>query len=275
MPPVVCKGFSTTVSSNSFFSNARKKMEGSTDEQTGEGSARVIQGHRRPRKKQVQEGRNRASPARLVKLNKSLDQRQKDLIETYHLGGILKIEATTMPADLSRWVMQIYDPDSECIVVPGRGEIPVTAESVHHTLGLRNSGEEVFYGWDAEAISFINNRFGFQNGCAPEITTVCTMIKEMNGRADDDFMRAWLIVVVCTFMCLTTSLHVSARCYPIVADLEKVKRLNFCAFIVNQIKASLGGSNKKKAVNCCMHHMVVLYVDSLVVDIAVPDFQSV
>ena len=106
-----------------------------------------------------------------------MDQRQKDLIETYHLGGILKIEATTMPADLSRWVMQIYDPASECIVVPGRGEIPVTAESVHHTLGLRNSGEEVFYGWDAEAISFINSRFGFQNGCAPEITTVCTMIK--------------------------------------------------------------------------------------------------
>uniref|UniRef100_A0A453F154 Uncharacterized protein n=1 Tax=Aegilops tauschii subsp. strangulata TaxID=200361 RepID=A0A453F154_AEGTS len=93
-----------------------KKMEDSTDEQNGEGAARVIQGHRRPRKKQVQEGRNRASPARLVKLNKSLDQRQKDLIETYHLGGILKIEATTMPADLSRWVMHIYDPDSECIV---------------------------------------------------------------------------------------------------------------------------------------------------------------
>ncbi|XBJ00133.1 hypothetical protein VPH35_020080 [Triticum aestivum] len=144
-----------------------------------------------------------------------------------------------MPADLSRWVMQIYDPDSECVIVPGRGEIPVTAESVHHTLGLRNSGEEVFYGWDAEAISFINSKFGFQNG------------------ADDDFMRAWLIVVVCTFMCPTTSLHVSARCYPIVTDLEKVKRLNFCAFIVNQIKASLGGSNKKKAINCCVHHMVV------------------
>ena len=79
----------------------------------------------------------------------------------------MKIEATTMPADLSMWVMQIYDPDSECIVVPGRGEIPVTAESVHHTLGLRNSGEEVFYGWDAEAISFINSRFGFLEWVRP------------------------------------------------------------------------------------------------------------
>ncbi|XBI96637.1 hypothetical protein VPH35_032895 [Triticum aestivum] len=161
-----------------------------------------------------------------------------------------------MPANLSRWVMQIYDPDSECIVVPGRGEIPVTAESVHHTLGLHNAREEVFYGWDAEAISFINSRYGFENGCAPEITTVCSMIEKMNGRADDDFMRAWLIVVLSIFMCPTTSLHVSARCYQIVADLEKVKRPNFCAFVANQIKASLGGWNKK-AVNCCVHHMVI------------------
>ncbi|KAF7089601.1 hypothetical protein CFC21_092537 [Triticum aestivum] len=114
-----------------------------------------------------------------------------------------------MPADLSRWVMQSYDPDSECIVVQGRGEIPVTAESVHHTLGLRNSGEDVFYGWDSEAISFINSRYGFENGSAPEITTVYNMIGKMVRRADDDFMRAWLIVVVSTFMCPTTSLHVS------------------------------------------------------------------
>uniref|UniRef100_A0A8I6YHM2 Uncharacterized protein n=1 Tax=Hordeum vulgare subsp. vulgare TaxID=112509 RepID=A0A8I6YHM2_HORVV len=98
------------------------------------------------------------------------------------------------------------------------------------------------------------------------------MIEDMNGRADDDFMRAWLIVVVSTFMCPTTSLHVSPRCYPIVADLDKVKRLNFCSFTANQIRYSLGFmSRKKKAVNCCVHHMVVLYVDSLVVDIQVPD----
>uniref|UniRef100_A0A8I6XP39 Uncharacterized protein n=1 Tax=Hordeum vulgare subsp. vulgare TaxID=112509 RepID=A0A8I6XP39_HORVV len=98
------------------------------------------------------------------------------------------------------------------------------------------------------------------------------MIEHMNGRADDDFMHAWLIVVVSTLMYPTMSLHVSPRCYPIVADLDKVKRLNLCSFMANQIRSSLGlMSRKKKAVNCCVHHMVVLYVDSPVVDIQVPD----
>ncbi|KAE8817289.1 hypothetical protein D1007_04974 [Hordeum vulgare] len=196
---------------------------------------------------------------------------QRDLIENeYFMGGILKIEATAMPADLSRWVLQRYNLESECIEVPGRGEIPITADSVQQTLGLRNSGEEVFYGWDAEAISFINNKYGFESGSAPEITTFCKMIEDMNGRADDDFMRAWLIVVVSTFICPRTSLHVSPRCYPIVADLDKVKRLNFCSFATNQIRSSLM-TRKKKAITCCVHHLVVLYVDSLVVDIQVPD----
>lgn len=34
-----------------------------------------------------------------------------------------------MRVDLSRWVLHSYNPESECIVVPGRGEIPVTAEA--------------------------------------------------------------------------------------------------------------------------------------------------
>ncbi|KAI4999513.1 hypothetical protein ZWY2020_004102 [Hordeum vulgare] len=161
-----------------------------------------------------------------------------------------------MPVDLSRWVLQRYNPESECIEVPGKGEIPITADSVQQTLGLRNSREEVFYGWDVEAISFINNKYGFESGSAPEITTFCKMIEDMNGRADDDFMHAWLIVVVSTFICPMTSLHVSPRCYPIIADLDKVKTLNFCSFTANQIRSSLM-TRKKKVVTCCVHHLVV------------------
>lgn len=72
-------------------------MEDYADEHNGEGAARTdaaagnkdegLQVRRRPRKKQVQEGRNRAAPAGLVKLNKSFEQDQKDLTKTYHLGS--------------------------------------------------------------------------------------------------------------------------------------------------------------------------------------------
>ena len=63
-----------------------------------------LQVGRRKRKKQDQEGRNRASPARLVRINAALTKYQRDLIAEYDLGGLLKIGASSMPADLSRWV---------------------------------------------------------------------------------------------------------------------------------------------------------------------------
>ncbi|KAI4991414.1 hypothetical protein ZWY2020_039785 [Hordeum vulgare] len=62
------------------------KMEDFTHQNDSEGTTRsggmgrnsieVLQGRRRPRRMQVQEERNRASPARLVKLNKSLNKRK-------------------------------------------------------------------------------------------------------------------------------------------------------------------------------------------------------
>ena len=58
-------------------------------------------------------------------------------------------------------------------------------------------------------------------------------------------------------MCPTTSLHVSPRCYPIVANLKRVKELNFCPFITSQIKATLSMRGKKKSVSCYVHHLVV------------------
>ncbi|KAM0898622.1 hypothetical protein ACQ4PT_021790 [Festuca glaucescens] len=52
-------------------------------------------------------GRNRASPARLFKLNKILVQAQKDLIEEWGWGGMLKVVAKEMPVDLSMWILYL------------------------------------------------------------------------------------------------------------------------------------------------------------------------
>ena len=65
--------------------------------------------------------RNRASPSRLVTLNKDLSTDQKIAINKRGLGWLLSIGATTMPADLSQWVMKCYDPLKSELVIPNRG----------------------------------------------------------------------------------------------------------------------------------------------------------
>ncbi|XBI46740.1 hypothetical protein VPH35_110898 [Triticum aestivum] len=55
--------------------------------------------------------RNRASPARLFKLNKDLVPYQKGVIIGKEFGGILDLAASSMPEDFSQWIMKHYDPE--------------------------------------------------------------------------------------------------------------------------------------------------------------------
>ncbi|RLM87071.1 hypothetical protein C2845_PM04G10880 [Panicum miliaceum] len=62
------------------------------------------------------------------------------------------------------------------------------------------------------------------------------------------------------------SLGISLRCYPTLVDLTSVKKLNWCQFIVDQLKDATRKINKKNSVKGCLLLLVILYVDSLAAD---------
>ncbi|KAI5014353.1 hypothetical protein ZWY2020_055743 [Hordeum vulgare] len=91
---------------------------------------------------QSQGRRNRASPARLFKLNKDLNFEQKGAIIEKEFGGLLDLAANSMSGDLSQWIMRHYDPEMSQIVIPARGKNPVDAASVRRIWGLPNRGRK-------------------------------------------------------------------------------------------------------------------------------------
>ena len=100
--------------------------------------------------------RHRASPSRLFKLYSTMSKEQRDMIDGVNFGGLLKISCPTVPADLASWLMEdCFDPESSELVLPGRGRISVTTESVADIFDLPNWGGEVKYELDVEAINFI------------------------------------------------------------------------------------------------------------------------
>jgi hypothetical protein len=92
--------------------------------------------------------KNRASLARLVKLNNNMTPEQRKMIEDINFGGLLQISCHTIPADLVKWLLtECFDPEAMELVLPGRGRTPV------------NSGGEVAYDLQAEAIKFISTKY--------------------------------------------------------------------------------------------------------------------
>uniref|UniRef100_A0A453D2H8 Uncharacterized protein n=1 Tax=Aegilops tauschii subsp. strangulata TaxID=200361 RepID=A0A453D2H8_AEGTS len=57
----------------------------------------------------------------------------------------MDIKATSMPGDLSQWIMKHYDQEMSQIDIPDKGKIPVDAESVHRIWGLPNKGKKVCF----------------------------------------------------------------------------------------------------------------------------------
>ena len=82
-------------------------------------------------------------------------------------------------------------------------------------------------------------------------------IKSKVTAADDDYLRFWLMLAVHTFLCPTTSLSISSRCYPALVDLSKITSLNWCQFVVDSLKKSVLKMQKRNSVQGCLLYIVV------------------
>jgi hypothetical protein len=181
------------------------------------------------------------------------------LVEEWEWGGMLKVKATEMPVDLSMWVLSCFDSIRRELAVPGRGSIPVTADSYTKVFGIKNEGKPVCYEMETEPIAFMNQEYGIESGSAPEWADWMKIIKDMNGATDFKFLRAYFAAVLSCFVSPTTKSSISPRCYSCIFDLNEFRRTNFAQFAVDQIVEAVKKMGvKKKCVCCCLHHLVVI-----------------
>jgi hypothetical protein len=172
---------------------------------------------------------------------------------------MLNVLAREMPVDLSMWVLSCLDPIRSELAVPGRGSIPVNAESYTRVFGIRNEGSPVRYEMETEAIKFMNEEYRIESGSAPDFADWCNMIKDMGGVADMKFLRAYFVGVISCFISPTTSSCISPRCYQFIFDLNQFHRTNMAQFAIDQIINEVKKMGvKKNSVCCCLHHLVVI-----------------
>ena len=163
-----------------------------------------------------------------------------------------------MPVDLSMWLLGCFDPVRSELVIPGRGSIPINADSYHRVFGLSNEGKRVCFEISAEATAFMTEEYGIQSGNPPKWQEWVDMIKGMEGVADLKFLRAYFGAVISCFICPTTKCSISPRCYSTIRNLEDLRKSNFCQLAVEQIVAEVRCmGDKKNSVCCCLYHLVV------------------
>ncbi|XP_025792544.1 uncharacterized protein LOC112873726 isoform X2 [Panicum hallii] len=189
------------------------------------------------------------------------------MIEDAGFGGLLKIGFPTFPLGFCGWLLRRFDTDYCELVIKGRGRIPVTSDSV---LGP-NGGGDVKYCLDEDAIAFMFDRFGVSGRYSPTVKSIENSLKHMKS-ADEHFLRTFMVLAVSSFLCPTTSLRISPRCFLALVDIGSIRELNWCEFVVEQLRKSISAYGRKSSVSGCLFYLVNLYLDSLDTrDIQIPD----
>lgn len=93
------------------------------------------------------------------------------------------------------------------------------------------------------------------------------MINDMDGATDMKFLHAYFAGVISCFISPTIKSAITPRCYESLVNLNEFSRTNFAQFAIDKIITEIKKMGvKKKFVCCCLHHLMIHYLDSLEVD---------
>ncbi|KAL6634601.1 hypothetical protein ACP70R_027272 [Stipagrostis hirtigluma subsp. patula] len=219
--------------------------------------------------------RKRGAPKMLIEINNSLDDYQKDLIRNVGFGGLLDIKFPFIPEKLSAWLVGIFNIERSELVVPSRGSIKVDEAAVQRVLGLPNGQQPIEYKKlsHTDAFKDFYKDFGHSDDLkAPTFVEVENyFLGEGKGQTSNVWLKKWLLFAISSVLCPTTSSRLSVRGCHAIADTTTITNFNWCRLLLEQLVKGVVDYTKgiKSSVSGCLLFLVILYLDSLEVDIEI------
>ncbi|KAM0895947.1 hypothetical protein ACQ4PT_023505 [Festuca glaucescens] len=182
--------------------------------------------------------RNRASPAPIIKIYNRLTPAQQDAIVEMGHGSFLNIKCGQLHNPVINWFAKCYQPARRAFVVPSRGVIPLTEESVHIMTGLPRGQLAVKYYCDYSLEAKISARLFPGKSSKPKVSEIGKMIEEYQ-EADDTFRELWLLFIVSTVVAPTTDTKISNKCYPMLQRIKAFSLMQSFASGLNGLLSTL------------------------------------
>ncbi|RCV45923.1 hypothetical protein SETIT_9G491900v2 [Setaria italica] len=205
---------------------------------------------------------SRCNPSNLIQTAKNFTLEQCDLIRRNGFGGLLNLKCRKNPPHLLyHWLAKHFNCATSELVFSNGTVIPVTAKSVQLILGIPYGNRKVKYEMDAQSTALMKQDY-YSDGLPARITSIGEQLSEMR-KADDRFLRTFLLLAMSCFLCPTTSCRISPRCFPSLVDISSVAQLDWCDFVLKQLVSSIKRYKHRLTICGCMFFLAVHYLDHL------------
>jgi hypothetical protein len=141
-------------------------------------------------------------------------------------GSFLDIKCGHLHNPVINWFVRCYNPARRAFVVPCRGVIPLTEESVHIMTGLPRGQVAVKYYADYNLEADVAARLFPEGTSRPKVSDIGKLLEQYT-EADDTFKELWMLYIVSTIVAPTTDTKMSNSCYPMLVIISV-----FCVFFV-------------------------------------------
>lgn len=193
---------------------------------------------------------------KIVRVCKAMTPGQRDLIIGADLGDLLDMKCSKLIPELCRFLMDCFNPETCMLDFGKRGRIPITDESVCKVMGAPIGRIHVPYHLDVDTTSLVLEMFKIHDGKQPKISQVELELGP-TYRADQAYLRKFIIYVVSSVFAPTTEIKVSPRCYPCVINTTSINRLNWARFIIDVIIHTTRAKEKKNWFKVYMPYLMV------------------
>jgi hypothetical protein len=134
---------------------------------------------------------------------------------SHGLGSFLDIKCGHLHNPVINWFVRCYNPARRAFVVPCRGVIPLTEESVHIMTGLLRGQVAMKYYADYNLEADVAARLFPEGSNRPKVSDTGKLL-EQHTEADDTFKELWMLYIVSTIVVPTTETKMSNSCYPML-----------------------------------------------------------
>ncbi|CAL4967943.1 unnamed protein product [Urochloa decumbens] len=249
---------STGIGANSADNVGNTRIH-STTRVSGTSGARV-------RKKIVTTRQNVGYFAETVEKLK-LNPKKRKIIEDYGFGSLLSFDKCTIPLPFSCWIADHIQVKSSDIVVKNKS-IPISVQTVRDVLGIptgerpiaesdSDKGKKEFLG--ALKLTSLPNFKTFGD----------KLLKE--DISDDEVVRCFLIVALCTFLCPNQNTYPSPKYLLPLVDVKSAKEWDWSELVYSWLMKKVYRYQKLRAesphasltLGGCLYLIDVVYLDSL------------